>query len=525
MLRKCTAILLTAILILGALPMAVSAASLPTAWKAPASLTAAVPASEKYSTNLHFSVDSEALKFIDPAQTNPETNNISSLAHTAQVDWKLNDGNWHYASDWDTLSGQYPHYIYADTGYLSGEVTDDVTLFDLRDEEVRKALGSAVTLGATEEANQLDLANNTFSFRVRLYVSYDDTAAGTSKYILSPWSETLTYGKGSNAAPAPTKLDKPTISNPKVGKNDDGSPNITITAITPKQVQDANAYTTAHESALGAGASITVEHQLNINNTGWVDVTAGAGWLSGETRTINVPLTYDNGKTVQVDSANIQVRMRYVFHGGQTVGKLQSEWSNLVSVNTPAWTNASQWATPELQKASDLGLIPEILKGADMTKPITREEFCELSVLLHDKTTGKTSEPAAPNPFNDTTNPQILKALKLGITSGTSANTFSPNVLINREQCAAMLFRAIKAIKPAGDYSIAGVKDFPDQQYVSPWAVEATKYMSKSGIITGDAKGNFMPKAITSTQEAAGYGMATREQAIALSVRTYNGLK
>jgi len=128
----------------------------------------------------------------------------------------------------------------------------------------------------------------------------------------------------------------------------------------------------------------------------------------------------------------------------------------------------------------------------------------------------------SPNPFTDTANPQILKAYNLGITSGTSQTTFSPNVLINREQCAAMLFRAIKAIHPQGDYSVAGVKDFPDQKDISSWAVEATKYMNKIGVITGDAQGNFMPKATTPAQEAAGYGMATREQAIALSVRTHD---
>jgi len=48
--------------------------------------------------------------------------------------------------------------------------------------------------------------------------------------------------------------------------------------------------------------------------------------------------------------------------------------------------------------------------------------------------------------------------------------------------------------------------------------------MSKIGVITGNAKGEFMPKATTSAQEAAGYGMATREQAIAMSVRSYDKL-
>ncbi len=187
----------------------------------------------------------------------------------------------------------------------------------------------------------------------------------------------------------------------------------------------------------------------------------------------------------------------------------------------PAWSQASSWAVGELTKADNAGLIPDILKGADLTKPITREEFCELALLLYEKGTGNSPAPASPNPFTDTKNPQVLKAFALGITTGTSATTFSPQVLINREQCAAMLFRAIKAIHPDGDYSVAGIPDFPDQKHISSYAVEAAKYMSKLGIVKGDAKGYFMHKATTDEQTAAGYGMAAREAAILMSVRTY----
>lgn len=68
----------------------------------------------------------------------------------------------------------------------------------------------------------------------------------------------------------------------------------------------------------------------------------------------------------------------------------------------PAWTNASKWAASELEEADGLDLIPEILKGKDLIKPITREELAELAVLLYAKTTGLTSSPIEPNPFTDT---------------------------------------------------------------------------------------------------------------------------
>lgn len=229
---------------------------------------------------------------------------------------------------------------------------------------------------------------------------------------------------------------------------------------------------------------------------------------------------------VDIKSETYSFRARFEtlwgYTGDWTDKEIYSGYSNVVQIGSPAyWSTASTWARPELQKAVDAGLIPDILKGADMTKPITREEFAELSVLLYEQVTEKASEPVSPNPFKDTTNTQILKAYMLGITSGTSTTTFEPKILINREQCAAMLFRAIKAIKPDSNYSIEGVKDFPDQKHISSWAVEATKYMSKIGIISGDSNGNFMPKSTTTAQQAASYGMATREQAIALSLRTY----
>jgi hypothetical protein len=55
--------------------------------------------------------------------------------------------------------------------------------------------------------------------------------------------------------------------------------------------------------------------------------------------------------------------------------------------------------------------------------------------------------------------------------------------------------------------------------------VEGTKFMFKSGIIKGDNNGNFMPKAVTEAQSAVNYGMASREAAILMTVRTYEVYK
>lgn len=241
---------------------------------------------------------------------------------------------------------------------------------------------------------------------------------------------------------------------------------------------------------------------------------------------------YDEGDFDTVDIKNEVYQFRTRFYGfwgyaGDWIDKeIYSEYSNILTIGNPSFYNdASDWAVDELEKANEAGLIPGILNGKDLTKPITREEFAELALLLYEKTTNKAAAAVSANPFTDTNNPQILKAYSLGITQGTSATAFSPNALINREQCATMLFRTIKSIAPDGDFSIDGVKDFPDQSNISSWALEGTKFMYRLGIIKGDSNGNFMPKAATEAQSAVNYGMASREAAILMAVRTYDAYK
>ncbi len=332
-------------------------------------------------------------------------------------------------------------------------------------------------------------------------------------------------------AGVPSILEAPVIKSIELKYDDSGVPYFSAQVTIPQSILDI-------DSQKPAGGSVFWDWSEKIDGGEWNEY-GGGGYLSviteaeeakvaGSTNTYIFtfnPIDEGSLQEIVIKDHIYSYKLHFYFdyyEGWPNVNPIYSQASNAVSIGSGSfYSNASDWAKPELKEASNLGLIPDILLGTDMTKPITREEFCELAVLLYIKTTGKTPEAVSPNPFTDTTNIQILKAYKIGITTGTSATTFSPNVLINREQCAGMLFRAIKAIAPSGDYSISGVPDFPDQQYISSWAVESTKYMFKVGIITGDAQGYFMPKATTSAQTAAGYGMATKEQAIILSMRTY----
>ncbi|MGE5545149.1 MAG: S-layer homology domain-containing protein, partial [Bacillota bacterium] len=220
--------------------------------------------------------------------------------------------------------------------------------------------------------------------------------------------------------------------------------------------------------------------------------------------------------------ANTYLRLRAYYSYRSHLGAelFRSAYSNIVEFGAPGWGKASSWAQSDIEKAGGLGLIPVSLKGVDLTRPITREEFTELTLILYEKTTGVKTTPFSPNPFVDTNNPEILKAYNVGIAKGMSATTYAPKALITREQVATILLRALKLIAPNGDYSTTGAPTFLDQKDISDWALSSVQVISKLGIIKG-ANGKFMPRAVTTAQQAAGYGNTTREQAILLSLRTY----
>jgi hypothetical protein len=172
----------------------------------------------------------------------------------------------------------------------------------------------------------------------------------------------------------------------------------------------------------------------------------------------------------------------------------------------------SEWAVPEIELAIENGLVTEKVLS-NYQDDITREDFCELVVKLYEALSGVEAQLPEENVFNDTENPEILKANALGIVFGKTETEFFPNDNITREEIAVMFYRALKAVHPslvAENFEVT----FADMDEISDWALEAVGFMSGKGIIKG-LDGNIVaPKANTS-----------REQAIALVNRTYELFK
>ena len=339
------------------------------------------------------------------------------------------------------------------------------------------------------------------------------------------------------AANAPSDNDlrtAPIISKLEIHNDNEGYVWLEVTVQTPANVKNAIDYFENHELGYNqAGYIGGIMLQYSIDGGEWEETSLGYS--------PNYDQNDDNWNGIfeteylselHVDS---NVKARAYFSGATADGTPRvSDFSNELVLNEKADFQASTWAQNELAKANELNLIPDSLKNGDLTKSITREEFAAVSVKAYEALTGEKAAPVANNPFVDTKNTEVLKAYALGITTGTSAATFEPNALLNREQAATMLTRTYKKATIDG-WTIADDSKFPleytksntfaDDKDISSWAKDSVYFMNANGIINGVGDNKFAPKNTTSAEEAVGYANATREQAIIIAVRMVENLK
>ena len=440
-----------------------------------------------------------------------------------QIDFKIDNGNWHHTAAWDdpaTYTSYALNYYNSISGgkwkqYLGHGGIQFPSMFpDEKNAPPRSGFDSWDWY-----------KSHSITFRARFAIDCYNNAQGIKSLVFSDWSQEyvlsdqnkMDYKKIMNTY-------APTLESSKLEQDvKDQKPYIWLTMSQhPAETQKFN-----------AAANDSMRTEIWMRKAGDAEFKlVGDNFFSNEAIRLDVSSYYKGANITDFTAAAYEVKVRYKIDeraykqsGVTAMTMLYSPYSNTLSYGMPAWSAASQWATGELKKADEYGLIPDILKGADLTKKITREEFAEVALLMYQKASGITdTTPYAPNPFTDTNNPRILKAFKLGIVKGYSDTEFAPKQLINREQVAAMLARAVKLIAPDADYSTAGAPVFSDQKDISGWALDDCLYMSKIGIIKG-ADGKFMPRAISDAQKAIGYANTSREQALAMSVRTVEQLQ
>ena len=99
--------------------------------------------------------------------------------------------------------------------------------------------------------------------------------------------------------------------------------------------------------------------------------------------------------------------------------------------------------------------------------------------------------------------PFIAWAYTTGVTTGTTATTFEPNLPVTREQAATFLARYLKYIEVTLPDCDNPSTSYSDAAKITDYAVASIQEMSRCGIFRGDTDGKFRPKDKITRAEAA----------------------
>ena len=158
----------------------------------------------------------------------------------------------------------------------------------------------------------------------------------------------------------------------------------------------------------------------------------------------------------------------------------------------------SDWATEDVRRADELGILPDKISGYVNAMP--RENFCDILYgLLCKITTGEIEKIDAPNVFMDIDKISVNYLAAIDVVNGVEKNVFAPDKLLTREQAATILDRTIKHLNIEKDFNEKS--KFIDDDNISEWAKESVYRMLNMNIMIGDDKGCFNPQKYCTTEE------------------------
>ena len=176
----------------------------------------------------------------------------------------------------------------------------------------------------------------------------------------------------------------------------------------------------------------------------------------------------------------------------------------VMPVSAFAGRTPSGWARPEMDNANTSGLLTANA-AKDFSRSLSRDEFCEMVVLMAEKALDAKLPLPAKNPFTDCNSEYVQKAFQFGIVNGRSATIFDPNASVSRQEIAAMMYRAFTGIeaklgKVLLSPPVASLT-FKDSSKIHDYAIDPVRYAVANGIFKGDDMNNFNPLNAISAEE------------------------
>ncbi|MDR1245798.1 MAG: S-layer homology domain-containing protein [Clostridiales Family XIII bacterium] len=251
-------------------------------------------------------------------------------------------------------------------------------------------------------------------------------------------------------------------------------------------------------------------YELGVNNGWhvWTEAYIDGKWLIMDT-TWSSANTYKGGKFSEqgIDMRHFDMTLRELSYTHRIADSPDYSLQNNDAINSIS--TAAAWAREGISSAITKGFVPADIQN-NYASVITRQEFCRMAVRFVEYKTGKTIDAILQEKglstdagaFSDTSDPDILAAYALGITSGTGDGKFSPNGQFTREQAATMLMNTCKAL--GTDVSNPPTSDFTDLGSASSWAVDGINFVRANGIMSGTSTAGsvFTPKTTYTRQES-----------------------
>ena len=183
-----------------------------------------------------------------------------------------------------------------------------------------------------------------------------------------------------------------------------------------------------------------------------------------------------------------------------------------------AGMTVSGWASGEISAAEKLSILPGDVFAGDLTRPITRAEFAQMSVFftaaqynvdVNDFVVSYFTDrdiATDHDAFADVDDGFVTWAQALGVVDGYGDGTFRPDAEITRQEAAKMLLNTYRIY--GGDAPDGAPHSFSDS--IADWAADAVSVMSGWAVMRGVGGTLFDP-----------IGSYTVEQSIVTFLRLY----
>lgn len=243
---------------------------------------------------------------------------ITDIYTYIQIDYRIDGGEWHYKEQWETTPSA-PDY--------GGEVPkgDTVRVFDLLYLINERDINNAGALVKINDKGQktFDLDNHILEFRMRISMRYNETV---TQIKTSEWTEVVKVERNADFGKAPTELEAPKASNPKVAYLDDEMPYLTFDVMTPESIKEAEAWLSTQMPTY-----ISLNVEIDRGNGSWepTNFAVAVSSFANETKGI-----YLNATDVE-DVAKMSVRLNYVAYLSDKT--LYSEYSDVLEFDVPRW--------------------------------------------------------------------------------------------------------------------------------------------------------------------------------------------